>query len=158
MWDFDSVHQAKMQDLRTYLKDIRFSVKTSNYLDVPITERLEVAQGVYNILGKDDDFWSRFFRVKGYHYAAAGNETKAAESREEALRIAERMKADSLNVPKLKELYLITGAMKYHLNRKAEASMDFEKALSLKYAAGKPDTAEGMNAYMDGLLQEFLSR
>lgn|SRR5690606_21844722 len=160
MWDFDSLDVNKIPLLKEYLKDKELSVTTSDYLEVPIIERLEIAEGVYRILGRDDDFWCRFYRVKGYHYDGAKNNEKARESRAKALEIAEQMKLNKANEGRLKEILFITGAMKYFLDDKDSAIDDFKTALTLKYKSddGNADRDTGFNEYLDQVLNEYIAR
>ena len=160
MWDFDSLDAAKIPLVKEYLKDKKLSVKTSDYLKVPITERLEIAEGVYNVLGRDDDFWCRFNRVKGYHYAMSRNDSKARDCRIKALEIAEKMRLNKDNEGRLKEILLITGGMKYFLNQKDSAKNDFRLALSLTYKSNdnKPDRDANINSYLDEVLSEYLKK
>jgi uncharacterized protein (DUF2225 family) len=160
MWDFDSLDVNKISLVKEYLKDKRPTVKTSDYLKIPITERLEIAEGVYKILGQDDDFWSQFYRVKGYHYDEAKNEKMTRESRTKALEIAERMKLDKDNEGRLKEILFITGAMKYFLNEKERAVGDFKSALALTYKSsdGNADRDANINEYLDKVLNEFMEK
>src|SRR5690606_3160554 len=160
MWDFDSLDVNKIPLLKEYLKDKELSVTISDYLEVPIIERLEIAEGVYRILGRDDDFWCRFYRVKGYHYDGAKNNEKARESRAKALEIAEQMKLNKANEGRLKEILFITGAMKYFLDDKDSAIDDFKTALTLKYKSddGNADRDTGFNEYLDQVLNEYIAR
>ncbi|MBI3221180.1 MAG: hypothetical protein HYZ44_16850 [Bacteroidetes bacterium] len=160
MWDFDSLDVSKIPLVKEYLKDKTTSVKTTDYLKIPITERLEIAEGVYKVLERDDEFWSKFYRVKGYHYDAVKDENKARENRTKALEIAEKMKLNVDNEGRLKEILLITGGMKYFLNKKDSAKNDFRTALTLTYKSkdSKPDKDANINKYLDKVLSDFLEK
>jgi hypothetical protein len=160
MWDFDSLEAAKKPLVKAYLKEIKSAVKAKDYLDVPITERLQLAEGVYRVLGGDDFFWSQFYRVMGYHYDKIGNEIKARESRIKALEIAENMRLDTKNEGRLKEILLITGGMKYFLNERESAKNDFTTALKLTYKSDNHNAERdaNINEYLDEVLTEFLNK
>jgi hypothetical protein len=158
MWDFDSLDVNKVPQLKDYLKNQKWSKRTSDYLKIPMTERLEIAEGVYKILGRDDDFWCQFYRVKGHHYDEANNKEKARDNRIKALETAEKLRADPENENRLKEILLITGAMKYFLNEKDSAQNDFRKALTLTYKSDNADRDSNINEYLDELLNEFLEK
>lgn len=160
MWDFDSLDVNKINDVKEYLKGKTLTAGNSDYLKVPITERLEIAEGVYKILGRDDDFWSQFYRVKGYHYEIAKNKEKARESRIKALEIAEKMKSNKDYEGQLKEILLITGAMKYFLKEKDSAKSDFNRGLALTYHSGGGNVERDANVdkYLHSLLTEYLKK
>src|SRR5262245_18913079 len=115
MWDFDELPQGKLEEIRAALKGVEIKGNYKRYTEIPMSQRLEAAEKIYAVLQKDDDFWLQFYRVKGYHYAAEKNQTKADEARMKALDLATRMLSEKDRATAKKELWLISGAMKHFL-------------------------------------------
>ena len=106
---------------------------------------------VYSVLGKNDDWWQTFYRVKGYHYGIAGDAAKAAEERKKSLVLIQKeLNSAGSEVPKKLLLYT-SAAMKHFTNDDKGALEDLQKALVTKYADknAKPeqlkDSEEGLN-------------
>lgn len=69
MWDFDSIPGNMADTIKKLLSTVKLNKKYKNYYDIPITTRLEIAEKVYQVLGRDKEFWCRFYRICGYHYS-----------------------------------------------------------------------------------------
>jgi hypothetical protein len=125
-----------------------------------MSERLEVAEKVYAVLQKDDDFWLQFHRVKGYHYAAEKNQTKADEARKKALDLAARMLNEKDQASPKKELWLISGAMKHFLGDDKGAVDDLNTALKTKYEDKQLDKEKNDNgeANLSALVKEYIEK
>ena len=57
MWDFDSVPENRVDTLTKFLSTVKLEKKYKDYIDIPMTTRLEIAENVYKILGRDNEFW-----------------------------------------------------------------------------------------------------
>ncbi len=160
MWDFEKIPDDKKDDIRATLKDVKLSGKYKSYSDIPMTDRLEVAEKVYQVLGRDDYFWCEFYRVKAYHLDAAGRSNEAKAARLKALALAEEMLKKPENQGIAKELRYITGAMRYFTGDTEGALADFRKARELTYF--KEDMTEeqikNANEFFDALLDEYIGK
>jgi uncharacterized protein (DUF2225 family) len=157
MWDFDSIAPDKAEEVRTTLKTINFQKKYNDYQDIPMTLRLEIAEKVYKILGKDDEFWSKFYRVMGYHYSGENEETKALQSRIKALSIANNMLNDTMYTDQKKETLFVIAAMYYFTKDKNNALLFLDKASEFTYTnkKWKPENAKGLDEYLTKLIAEY---
>jgi hypothetical protein len=140
-------------------KKSKWSHSNAQYCHIPMTERIVIAERVYRELGKDDEWWCTFYRMKGYHFDEADMSREAEEARKNALNLADKMMADKNNKGKLKELLLISGSMKHFLGDLAGAEKDFRKALTSPYSDSKLSSgqAKGKEDYLNRLLNEFLA-
>lgn len=169
MWDFEGVPKEKHAALRKALEDVKLDYagerrsghyEAAEYLRIPMTQRLAAASKVYEVLGRDDEFWGEFYRTLGYHFEAEKKQAEADAARRKALAVAEKMLADKSRAESRKELLFIAGAMRYFLRDEAGALKDFREALTLKYQNSKLEKAkaEGYDAYLTGLLNEYVEK
>lgn len=171
MGDFEKVPKEKHAELLKRLAGVRLEparggesmtkyYKNSVYLDIPLLDRLRAARQVYEVLGRDDDFWCHFERVAGHHYAEAKRQAEADEARTRALRLAEKMAADEARAGERKEFLYITGAMRHFLRDDAGALRDFREAHALKYSNKelKPEQAENYDAFLSDLLRQYFEK
>ncbi len=150
MWDFDKLPKDKLPELKKALADVKVSKVFKEYTEIPITERLEIMEKVYAVLGKEDSWWEDFYRIKGYHYGKEGKADKAAEARRKSLELIQKeLKKEKSESPK-KLLYYISGAMKHFLNDDKGAFEDFDKALATKYQE-KNAKAEELKSAEEGI-------
>jgi len=77
MWDYKDLPGDKVEDVRHVLQNVTLEGKYETYTDIPMSKRLEIAEKVYSVLDKDDNFWSWFYRVQGYHFAHEKNAAQA---------------------------------------------------------------------------------
>lgn len=158
--DFKEVPQDKHKDIRKFLDSLALWETSGDYNVIPMSYRLIVAEHIYQIIGKDDEFWCHFYRVMGYHCADEGKTEQAALARTKALKVAERMLFNMENIGLNKELYIITGAMKYLLNDKLGALRDFKQAQKLTYekAGLDKESLENMNLYLSYLINGYIAK
>lgn len=169
MEDFKTIPQDKIPALREALKDVKLppqkersteaSMADPPYLELPTSARLVVAEKVYRTLGKtDDEFWSHFYRVMGYHFDGNDKKAEADEARRKSLSITERVLADKASDGIRKEQLYISGALKHYLRDDASALRDFEAAKKLTYADknNKPENNKGYNEYLSRLIDEYI--
>jgi len=160
MWDFDSLPKEKLADIKTVLATVKVSKPFKEYQEIPITERVEIMEKIYTVLGKDQEWWEQFYRIKGYHYGKAGDSQKAAENRRKSLDKVQKMLADNKDGSSKKLLLYVSGSMKHFLEDDKGAIQDLEKALSTKYAA-KGATAEELKDGEEGLnerIRDYIAR
>jgi hypothetical protein len=160
MGDFDNLPQNKLPEVQNALKGVEIKGNYKHYTGIPMSERLEVAEKVYAVLQKGDDFWLQFYRVKGYHYASEKNQTKADEARKKAIDLATRMLNDKDPPLQKKELWLISGAMKHFLGDDKGAVDDLNTALKTKFEDKKLDKENNDNveANMSAFVKEYIEK
>lgn len=159
LWDFDEFPKEKFEEARKILKDIKLTFENGKYSQVAMTTRLEIAEKIYGLLDKKQEFWCRFHRILGYHHSAEGDQDKASKSRKKALEIATEMiakKDDSLD---LKTQILISGAMKHFLKEDLGAEADFKKALATKFEDKEASAEEAASAEknINSFIEEYLT-
>lgn len=154
MWDFDELPKDKLLELKKVLADVKVSKDFKEYTEIPVTERLEIMEKVYSVLGKEDTWWEEFYRIKGYHYGKEGKADKAAAARKKSLEYLQKdLKNEKSKNPKKIVLY-VSGAMKHFLGDDQAAIEDFQKALQTKYADESAAADEVKNAE-EGLNQRI---
>jgi hypothetical protein len=166
MWDFEATPKEKHAGILKRLEGFKLEYERppgdhdegADYLRVPVTRRLLAAEQVYQVLGRDDEFWCRFYRTLGHHYEGAKNQPQADEARRKALGIAERMLADKERAGERKELLFITGAMRHFLKDDAGALKDFREAQGLKYVSKEigEEKSKNYDGYLTDLLRQYV--
>lgn len=145
MWDFDELPKEKIAELQKILTGVKVSKNFKDYTELPISERLEIMEKVYAVLDKDEYWWERFYRIKGYHYGQEGNAEKASEARKKSLEFTSKfLKNDKSKTPQ-KMLYYISGAIKHFTNDDKGALEDLQKALETKYQEEGATVEENKN-------------
>jgi uncharacterized protein (DUF2225 family) len=162
MWDFDSIPENKMDTLTEYLSTVKMD-KEKDYTDIPITTRLEIAEDVYQILGRDRDFWCHFYRVMGYHYHKTQNTEKAREARLTALSLARESLADPDHAGQEKETWFIIAAMHNFTGQMDSALYYLDKAslLSYKNKTWEKENEGNYDSYLTDLIpvyKEFIKK
>lgn len=161
MGDYEKLPKDKIPLLQKELVKIPFNRKFKEYTEVPMSERLEIAEKVYTVLEyKEDGFWNFFYRVKGYHYGGEGQPQKALEARKKALELTQKMIKDAANKTPTKELLYISGAMKHFTNDDKGALEDFKKGLETKFADSKvkPEEIKQAEEGMNERLNDYIKR
>lgn len=158
MWDFEDIPQDKHKVIRKFVDSLDLYETNGDYNVIPMSYRLLLAERIYEMLGKDMEFWCHFYRVKGHHLANEEKAAHAAEARTRALEIAEAMLKDENKTGIRKELYIICGAMRYHLNDLTGARQDFKRAEGLTFGNKNwnRESLENINIYLSRLVDEYL--
>ncbi|MCC7308459.1 MAG: hypothetical protein IT173_12910 [Acidobacteria bacterium] len=161
--DYEDLPKDKLAVLEKELAKIPFNRKFKDYMEVPMSERLEMAERVYRFLpDRGDVFWSHMYRVQGYHYGKDQPE-KAVAVRTKALELTKKMMTDRTTSTPMKELLYISGAMKHFLKDDKGAVEDFKKGLATKFAALElkadelKNAEEGMNERFDDYIKQIAS-
>lgn len=157
MWDFDSVPENRVDTLTKFLSTVKLEKKYKDYIDIPMTTRLEIAENVYKILGRDNEFWCKFYRVLGYHYDQEKNKEKAKESRLKSLDLARLMLSDSVYSGQEKEILFIIAAMNNFIGQKDSALIYLDKASLLTYEnkKWKEENVKGLDRYLTDLIKQY---
>ncbi len=160
MWDFDKLPKDKLAAIKKALEGVKVSKPFKEYNELPVTERLEIAEKVYAVLDKDDEWWENFYRIKGYHYGKMGNEAAAAAERQRSLAIITKNIADPKNTAPKKLLLYISASMKHFLGEDAAAIADLETALKTKYASKdeKPGEADNAEKSLNERITDYITR
>src|SRR5947208_1882942 len=132
MWDFKDFPKGKVQDAATLLKSVKLSSESKSYTAIPASEKLLIAEKVYRLLGRDNDFWNLFYRVLGYYFAQERKPSEAAAARLHALQIARTMLGDSAHEGRKKELLVIAASMQHFTGSDPDALNSLKQAAALK--------------------------
>jgi uncharacterized protein (DUF2225 family) len=157
MWDFDSVPENKIDTLKLFLATVKIKKGYTGYLDIPMTTRLGIAENVYKILGRDTEFWCKFYRVLGYHYDEDKNTTQARESRLKSLGLARQMLVNPAYSGQEKEVLLIMAAM-YNFTGNKDSALIYLDEAALKTYQNKTweeDNAKGLDDYLTELINNY---
>lgn len=157
MWDFDSIPENKVDTLTKFLATAKLDKEYKDYVDIPMTTRLEIAENVYKILGRDNEFWCKFNRVKGYHYDQEKNNDNAKGSRLKSLNFARLMLSDSTYLGQEKEIVVIIAAMHNFTGQKDSALVYLDKASLLTYEnkKWKEEKVKGFDGYLSELIKQY---
>jgi hypothetical protein len=169
MGDFENAPKEKVADLRKALESVTLppqktlsakeSLEHPPYLELPLADRLVVAEKVYQALGITNvEFWAQFYRVLGYHLEKEKKLPQAAEARRKALKIVESWLTDQSKADQRKESLYICGAMRHFLDEDAEALKLFTEAEKLKYSKAelKSEQNENYDNYLSTLIKEYI--
>jgi hypothetical protein len=159
MGDFEGTPKEKLDDLRKMLaREAKIEGPLVPYYEIPMVSRLPVAEKVYALLGRDDAFWCEFRRIQGFHLEAASRADEARRARLQALEIAEKLLREPSSTRK--ETLVIAAAMRKVTGDSKGARKDLEEAKALKFESKElgADSSEGLNGYLDSLIEELLKR
>jgi hypothetical protein len=134
MDDFAAIPPEKLEAVRTAAKPIHFDKEYLTYDEIPMLQRLDASQSIYAVLDKDDYFWCRFWRVKGYHLAEANQLDKAKEAWRKSLEYCDRMLADDARQDERKELLVISGALRFLTVDRDAALAELRKVKGVRYS------------------------
>jgi len=156
MWDFDSIPDIKLDTIKAFLQTVEHQT-FKDYRDIPMTTRLGIAEKIYQILGRDTEFWCKFYRVKGYHYSLSKMENQALESRTKALVLARNMLSDSTYVGREKEQFFIIAAMFNFTNHQDSALVYLNKASSCKYQNKNipEENSTNLDEYLGDIINQY---
>lgn len=159
MWDFKDFPKDKIDATRELLEGVKLSGEYKTYTDIPVSEKLLIAEKIYRGMNRDDEFWSHFYRVLGYHLAQENKAEQAKEARKRALEVNQRMLADPGNEGRKKELLVIAGAMHHFVGDDAAASKELKVASALQYRNAKTgeEHSKNFDEYLSALIKEYIS-
>ena len=158
MWDFKEFPKDKIADAAKLLESVKLSGEYKTYTDIPASEKLQIAEKVYPLLGKDDAFWSHFYRLLGYYLAAEKKPTEAAAARKKALEVAQRMLADPAVGGHKKELLVESAAMHHFLGDDPTALGELHSAAALTFTDPKLDEerSKGYDGFLSSLIKDYI--
>jgi len=154
MCDFKNLTPESVAKVQKAVSGISGLPKVNKYEEVPMSQRLSVAEHVYQALDKDDVFWSQFYRVQGYHLAAEKKPEEAKQARSKARDLLNKLAGDPKQAAKKKEYLVSLAAMQHFLGDDASSLETLSKAKTEVFADGKD--AAGYNQYLNQLVDEYV--
>jgi hypothetical protein len=129
------------------------------YAKVPISERLKIAEEVYALWGRDDEWWCHFYRVKGYHLEEEKKLDAAKEARQKALELALKLANDPNRAGQKKQFLFIAGSMRYYTGDPNGALADFRiaSATDFRHPKTPEENNKGYTEYLNGIIKEFIA-
>jgi len=157
MWDFKEFPKDKIDSTKKLLEGVKLSGSYKKYTDIPVSEKLQIAEKVYQGLNRDDEFWSQFYRVLGYHFAQEKKPEQAPLARLHALEITLKMMADPANDGRKKEFLFLAASMHHFTGDDKSALQELKAAADLKYHNSKWDDghSKGFDEYLSNLIKEM---
>jgi len=152
--DFGIVPAEKLELIKSFLKTLNFKNKYTDYAVIPVTIKLEIAEKIYWILGRNDEFWCNFYRILGFHYGEEQKQEMAKAARFKALLYSHLMLTDRHNKGREKEIYYIIATMNYFTGQEKSALLYLDKAAKYTYM-NYTLTKEVSNA-IDNRLSNFI--
>ena len=164
MWDFKDIPSDKTGELQKLLDKLKVENKEcKEYTDVPMTQRLTLAERAYELLrpekdkSKDADFWSDFYRTEGYHFSREGHDDMAKAARQKALDLTQVLLADRANADRRKELLFASAAMHHFLADDERALAELKEATANTYKNSKnSENGRGMDEYLSALIKDYI--
>jgi hypothetical protein len=158
MWDFKEFPKDKVESTRKLLEDVKLSGEFKSYTDIPVSEKLQIAEKVYRTMDRDDEFWSRFYRVLGYHFAQEKKPAQAKKARQHALEITQRMLTNPANEGHKKELLFLSASMHHFVGDDETALQELKSAdkLPLLSPLAVDERAKNYDEYLSHLIKEFI--
>jgi len=157
--DLAKLPEEKRDAVAKAIAPLKKEQPDKRYYEIPMPYRMKIAEAAYRQMDKDDAFWCRFYRIQGYHLAAAGDQKGAKAARLKALKLAEKMIKEKVAEPPQKELVFIKGSMQYFTGQKKLAVATLKQVKETPIKPSKTVTAErAKNAteYLDGLARDTL--
>lgn len=157
MCDFNNIPNDKIDTVQAVLQSLTIDTKGNEYRQIPVTTRLEIAEKIYQVLGRDTKFWCRFYRIMGYHYDAGGHKRKTLKSRGKALLLANEMVNDTTYSGQEKENLLIIASMFNYMNQKDSCIFHLDKARDCVYSdkKGELEYSLSLDEYLKDLITEY---
>jgi uncharacterized protein (DUF2225 family) len=139
MWDFKEFPKDKIESTRKLLEGVKLTGEYKTYTDIPVSEKLQIAEKVYQGRNRNDDFWSHFYRVLGYHFAQEKKPEQAKEGRK-------------------KELLFLAASMHHFTGDDSAALQELKAASTLKFhgAEGDDEHSKNYDEYLSALIKEFI--
>jgi hypothetical protein len=156
MWDFKDLKPEKVEDAHKAASAFGDLPKFDKYEKLPMSQRLSVAERVYETLGRDDAFWSQFYRVQGYHLAREGKAADAQQARTKARELLLKLSADPANAARKKELLVALAAMQHFLGDDDAALLTLDQARKETMSVG--ENAKGSNDYLNQLIGDYTDK
>lgn len=157
-WDFADPPEERRAAIRQLLQSVSCPRHADDYLKMPVSDRLAIAEQVYRLYEPDERFWCGFYRVLGYHLHEEGRKEEAAAARRRALELAERLLGQGELEGERKEILVITAAMHHYLESDPQALRALREAETVAYRNSKlePEKNDEINTYLAHLIREYI--
>lgn len=117
-----------------------------SYLDMDVTDRLLIAELIYQNKNLDFEFWCRFYRICAYHFERQDYFVEAQDYRKKALELSQKMRNDrNYYEGREKEFLLISGSMFYFLNE-PDSAYTYVREASMRTYTGNSRKVENVRA------------
>jgi len=154
MQDFGEIPADKVTTLAAMLeRDGAIEGALLPYYEIPMATRLDIARKVYEVLGRDSEFWCEFDRIEGYHHAESGRALEAHAARARALTRAESI-LETAPPGERKETLVIVAALRFLTGDIPGAREALAEAEPLTYVAPERDS-EALDGYLSKLIEDF---
>lgn len=154
MQDFAQIPAEKITALAAMLeRDGEIQGALVPYYDIPIDVRLGLARKVYEVLGRDAEFWCELDRIAGYHHGESGRAREAHAARARALTRAESI-LETASPGERKETLVIVAALRFLTGDVPGAREALAEAEPLTYAAPERDS-KALDAFLSQLIEDF---
>jgi len=152
MGDFQDLAKEtkeKREGVKKVIAPLKKKQPDERYYQIPMTYRLTIAEAAYKQLDKNDAFWCRFYRIKGYHFAKEGDAKGAKAARLLAIELVEKMIKEKVSEPPMKELIL--------KKDKAQATFKLVKDIPIETSKTmSAENAKNSTEYLDSLADDSL--
>ena len=158
--EFDKVPKDKIPEIKKILASVKVSKNFKNYMELPVSERMDIMEKVYTVWGKNEEWWENFYRLKGYHNGKEGNAAKALEARKKSLEMIQKeLTKPNTEAPK-KILLYVSAAMKHFSNDDKGALEDLQKALATKYEEkdAKPEDLKNAEEGLNERIRDYIEK
>jgi hypothetical protein len=161
--EFNEVPKDKIPEIKKILATVKVSKNFTNYMELPVSERIDIMEKVYAVWSKGEEWWENFYRLKGYHNGKEGNVAKALEARRKSLEMIQKELNKPNSAAPKKLLFYISAAMKHFTSDDKGALEDLQKALATKYVEkdAKPeeikDAEDGLNERIKDYIEKIKS-
>jgi hypothetical protein len=158
--EFNAVPKDKIPEIKKLLAGVKISKNFKDYMELPVSERMDIMEKVYTVWGKNEEWWENFYRLKGYHNGKEGNAAKAMEARKTSLEMIQKeLKNPNAEAPK-KLLIYISAAMKHFTGDDKGALEDLQTALSTKYAEKglKPEEIKDAEDGLNERIKDYIAK
>ena len=154
MQDFAQIPADKITALAAMLeRDGAIQGALVPYYEIPMDTRLGIARRVYEVLGRDAEFWCELDRIAGYHHAESGRAREAHAARARALTRAESI-LETVPPGERKETLVIVASLRFLTGDVPGAREALAEAEPLTYAAAERDS-KALDAYLAKLIEDF---
>ncbi len=160
--EFNEVPKDKIPEIKKILAGVKVSktLTGKNYMELPVSERMDIMEKVYTVWGKDEEWWENFQRLKGYHNGREGNAAKALEARKKSLEMIQKELAKPDSQAPKKLLFYISAAMKHFTNDDKGALEDLQKALATKFEekGAKPEDIQNAENGLNERIKDYVEK
>lgn len=157
-FDFDkNIPEGKRNEIDAYLKTVKFRTHYKDYTEIPLTLKLNIAEKIYQILGRDVKFWCDFYRILGYCYEEENKKELSKAARMKSLALAPSMLTNDQYKGKEKEVLYTIATLQYVLGHEDSTLVYLGKAKETTYVNSSlsSEDSKARDEYLSDLINEF---